>query len=188
MVTDINLQHQIEQFYYHEAAVLDDRRYSDWVDLFTDDAHYWMPIRRTRTVDELDKEFSEPGQMAYYDDDKAMLEARVRKLETGYSWSEDPPSRTRHNINNVRVISEGPREITRIVNAETKEEAKESVIELQVESNFMLYRTRLNSEEDLWVGMRKDTLRRVDGSFQISDRKVLIDQTVILSRNLSNFF
>lgn len=169
MTTDINLQHQLEQFYYDEAAALDERRYSDWVTLFTDDAHYFVPIRRTRTVDELDKEFTNPGDMAYYDDDKAMLEARVRKLETGYSWSEDPPSRTRHCISNVRLIKEDSGELT-------------------VESNFMLYRTRLNSEEDLWVGMRRDQLRRENGSFVVADRKVFLDQTVILSRNLSNFF
>jgi biphenyl 2,3-dioxygenase beta subunit len=165
----MQLQFEIEQFYYEEASMLDERRYSDWLELFTDDVHYWMPIRRTRTVNEIDKEFTTPGMMAFFDDNKAMLETRVRKLETGYSWSEDPPSRTRHNILNVRVI-------------------KNAGVELTVESNFLLYRTRLNSEEDTWVGLRRDILRRVDGSFKIANRKIFIEQTVILSRNLSNFF
>jgi 3-phenylpropionate/cinnamic acid dioxygenase small subunit len=163
------LQYQLEHFYFEEAAMLDERRFEEWVDLFTDDTHYWMPIRRTRTLNEIDKEFSARGGMSYYDDDKAMLETRVRKLGTGYSWAEDPPSRTRHNINNVRVV-------------------EDRGDELVVESNFLLYRTRLNSEEDTWIGRRHDTLRRVDGSFKIADRKIFIDQTVILSRNLSNFF
>ena len=103
-----------------------------------------MPIRRTRTVDQLDKEFTAKDEMAYFDDDKAMLEMRVRKLDTGYSWSEDPPSRTRHVISNVRIIEN---------NAE----------DLVVETNFILYRTRLNSEEDMWVGMRRDRIRK-DGA------------------------
>jgi 3-phenylpropionate/cinnamic acid dioxygenase small subunit len=163
------LQYQLEHFYYEEAAMLDERRFEEWVDLFTDDTHYWMPIRRTRTLNELDKEFSAPGGMAYFDDDKAMLETRVRKLGTGYAWAEDPPSRTRHNVNNVRVV-------------------EDRGDELVVETNFHLYRTRLNSEEDTWIGLRRDTLRRVDGSFKIADRKIFIDQTIILSRNLSNFF
>lgn len=163
------LQYQLEHFYYEEAAMLDERRFEEWVDLFTDDTHYWMPIRRTRTLNELDKEFSAPGGMAYFDDDKAMLETRVRKLGTGYAWAEDPPSRTRHNVNNVRVV-------------------EDRGDELVVEANFHLYRTRLNSEEDTWIGLRRDTLRRVDGSFRIADRKIFIDQTIILSRNLSNFF
>ena len=98
-----------------------------------------------------------------------MLETRVRKLETGYAWAEDPPSRTRHFVTNIRVIGEDGNDLT-------------------VESNFHLYRTRLNSEEDSWIGLRRDVLRRVDGSFRIADRKIFIEQTVILSRNLSNFF
>lgn len=165
----MKLQYALEQFYIQEAATLDERRYADWILLFTDDTHYWLPIRRTRTVNELDQEFSRPGEMAYFDDDKAMLESRVRKLETGYAWAEDPPSRTRHLITNVRVISDDGKELV-------------------VESNFHLYRTRLNSEEDSWIGLRRDLLRRTGDSFMIADRKVFLEQTVILSRNLSNFF
>src|SRR6266550_8306316 len=115
-------QFEIEQFYFDEAAMLDECRYADWVELFTDDTHYWMPIRRTRTINELDKEFSSPEGMSYFDDDKAMLETRVRKLETGYAWAEDPPSRTRHFVTNIRVIGEDGNDLT-------------------VESNFHLYRT-----------------------------------------------
>jgi 3-phenylpropionate/cinnamic acid dioxygenase small subunit len=165
----MKLQYALEQFYIQEAATLDERRYADWILLFTDDTHYWLPIRRTRTVNELDQEFSRPGEMAYFDDDKAMLESRVRKLETGYAWAEDPPSRTRHLITNVRVIGDDGKELV-------------------VESNFHLYRTRLNSEEDSWIGLRRDLLRRTGDSFMIADRKVFLEQTVILSRNLSNFF
>ena len=162
-------QFEVEQFYYAEAALLDERRYSDWLELFTDDARYWMPIRRTRTVNELDREFTQPGEMAFFDDDRAMLETRIKKLESGYAWSEDPPSRTRHNIFNVRVLAEAGDELT-------------------VEANFLLYRTRLNSEEDTWIGRRRDTLRRADDSFKIARREVYLEQTVLLSRNLSNFF
>src|SRR5437588_3111264 len=42
---DVELQHEIEQFLYHEAALLADREYQDWLDLFADDIHYWMPTR-----------------------------------------------------------------------------------------------------------------------------------------------
>ena len=168
-LTALNLQHEVEQFYTEEAAALDEKRFHDWLDLFTDDTHYWMPIRRTRTVDQLDKEFTAKDEMAYFDDDKAMLEMRVRKLDTGYSWSEDPPSRTRHLISNVRVIeNEGDK--------------------LTVETNFILYRTRLNSEEDMWVGLRRDKLRKEEGSYKIAERDIFLDQTVLLSKNLSNFF
>lgn len=162
-------QYEVEHFYYEEAALLDAHNYDAWIDLFSDDTYYFMPIRRTKMQRDLDQEFTRPGEMAYFDDTKELLKLRVAKLDTGKSWAEDPPSRTRHLITNVRIVEDDGNE-------------------LDVESNFHLYRTRLKSEEDSWIGRRQDTLRRVDGSFQIVRRTVLLDQTLILSRNLSNFF
>jgi biphenyl 2,3-dioxygenase subunit beta len=167
--TRMRLQYLVEQFYYAEAAALDERRWDDWLALFTDDVHYFMPVRRTRTSNELDREFTAPGAVAYFDDTKAMLASRVRKLQTGYSWAEDPPSRTRYLITNVRVLDE-------------RDDA------LDVTSNFHLYRTRLNSEEDSWIGHREDVLRRAGDRFRIAGRKIFLEQTVLLARNLSNFF
>ena len=162
-------QYEIEQFYYAESALLDERRHLEWLDLFTPDAHYWMPIRRTVMATDTEREFTAPGAMSLFDDDKTMLEARVKKLETGFSWSEDPPSRTRHHITNVRVVESDGDELT-------------------VECNFHLYRTRLEADEDSWNGRRRDVLRRVDGELKIAKRHVFLDHTVIQSRNLSNFF
>jgi biphenyl 2,3-dioxygenase subunit beta len=162
-------QYEVERFYYDEAAILDEHRYDEWLALFSDDANYFMPIRRTRMQRELDKEFTQPGEMAFFNDTKTLLAGRVAKLKSGRSWAEDPPSRTRHLITNVRVIRDNGRE-------------------LEVESNFHVYRTRLNSEESSWIGSRRDLLRRAEGSFQIADRKIFLEQTVLLSRNLSNFF
>jgi biphenyl 2,3-dioxygenase beta subunit len=161
--------YEVERFYYDEAALLDAHRYEEWLALFSDDAHYFMPIRRTRTQREIAKEFTQPGEMAFFDDTKMLLAGRIAKLKTGRSWAEDPPSRTRHLITNIRVVKDDGRT-------------------LEVESNFHLYRTRLNSEETSWIGSRRDVLRRVEGSFQIADRKISLEQTVLLSRNLSNFF
>jgi biphenyl 2,3-dioxygenase beta subunit len=107
--------------------------------------------------------------MAFFDDDRMMLAARVKKLATGYSWSEDPPSRTRHLITNVRVV-------------------RNDDGELAVNTNFHLYRTRLNSEEANWIGSRKDVLRRTPQGLKIVTRHILLEQTVLLSRNLSSFF
>jgi 3-phenylpropionate/cinnamic acid dioxygenase small subunit len=160
---------EVQRFLFDEAALLDARRFEDWLSLFTDDARYFMPIRRTRIREELDKEFTQPGEMAFFDDTKGTLTRRIKKLATGRSWSEDPPSRTRHLITNVRVVEDRGEE-------------------LDVESNFHLYRTRLKSEETSWIGSRKDTLRTVDGQLRIARRTILLEQTVLLSSNLSNFF
>jgi biphenyl 2,3-dioxygenase beta subunit len=169
MLAKMQLQYEIEQFYYEEAALLDKHLYDPWVELFTSDAHYFMPIRRTMSRRELDKEFTRPGELAFFDDTKQVLAARVRKLNSGTSWSEDPPSRTRHFVNNVRVTANEGDEMT-------------------VHSAFLLYRTRLKSEEDQWIGSREDILRRVDGELKIARRYIFLEQTVLLSRNLSNFF
>ena len=160
-------QYEVEQFYYDEAALLDAHRYEEWVACFSDDTHYFVPIRRTKSRRELADEFTQPGEMAFFDETKVHLEGRVKKLLTGRSWSEDPPSRTRRLITNVRVTNDDGDELT-------------------VESNFHIYRTRLKSEEDSWIGSRHDTLRRVDDTFQIVRRFVYLEQTVLLARNLSN--
>jgi len=165
----MRVQYEVEQFLFRESALLDERRFDDWLNLLTDDIHYWMPIRHTTTANDTENEFTEIGQMAFFDDDKELLATRVRKMAVGYAWSEDPPSRTRRFLTNTRLVGVEGDEVT-------------------VESNFHLYRTRLESEEDSWIGRRRDVLRRVEGEFQLAVRHVFLEQTVLLSANLSNFF
>jgi biphenyl 2,3-dioxygenase beta subunit len=166
---EIARQFEVQRFYDEEAALLDAHRFAEWVELFSDDTHYFMPIRRTRLRRELASEFTRAGEMAFFDETKQTLAGRVAKIATGTAWAEDPPSRTRHLITNVRVTDDRGDE-------------------LDVESNFLLYRTRLKSEETTWIGSRRDTLRRHNGSFLITDRLILLEQTLLLSQNLSNFF
>jgi 3-phenylpropionate/cinnamic acid dioxygenase small subunit len=163
------LQHEVEQFLYAEAALLDARSYGEWLGLLADDIHYWMPIRRTVTLSDIDLEFTKPGDMAYFDDDRALLEMRVKKLEAGSAWSEDPPSRSRHFVSNVRILSVVADEMT-------------------VEVCFHLYRTRLNSEVGSWVGRRLDVLRRAEGGFRLARRHIFLDQTLIPTTNMSTLF
>ena len=163
------LQYEVEQFLYHEARLLDERKFDDWLNLLTDDIHYWMPIRRTTMVRDIENEFTAPGAMAFFDDDKAYLAIRVKKMAAGNAWSEDPPSRTRHFVTNIRIVDIQGDEIT-------------------IEANFHLYRTRLDSEEDSWIGRREDVIRRSDGNFMIARRHIFLEQTLIKSQNMSNFF
>ena len=163
------LQHQIEQFFYQEAALLDARRYRDWLAFLADDIQYWMPIRRTVTLSDIDKEFTRLGDMAFFDDDRELLEMRVKKLEANSAWSEDPPSRSRHFVTNTRILSLKGEDIS-------------------TESNFCLYRTRLNSDVDVWTGRRIDGVRRSGERFLLTLRHLFIDQTVIQSNNMSTIF
>lgn len=165
----MQLKFEVEEFLFEEASLLDERRYEEWLDLLTEDIHYWMPIRRTTTAREVANEFTRPGGMAYFDDDKHTLTVRVQRMAVGRAWAEDPPSRTRHLLSNLRILRLDGDEITTTV-------------------NFQLYRTRLNSEEDSWIGRREDTLRRVGDRLMLARRHIFLEQTVILSQNMSSFF
>lgn len=163
------LKFEVEEFLYYEASLLDERRLDEWLALCTDDIHYWMPIRRTTTAKEIANEFTKPGGMAYFDDVKSTLALRVQRLQVGRAWAEDPPSRTRHMVSNVRIVALAGNEI-------------------DVSLCFHLYRTRLDSEEDRWIGRREDRLRRESGALKLARRHIFLDQTVILAQNMSNLF
>jgi len=165
----MRLQYEIEQFLYEEAALLDDRRFDEWLTLLADDLEYWMPVRSTRMAGDEAREFSEPGGTAFFDDNRESIEERIRKLHTGFSWAEDPPSRTRHYVSNVRILS---------VKGE----------EVAVSLNFLVYRSRLASHEDWWAGRREDTLRRTERGWTICKRHLFLDHVSLTAKNLSVFF
>ena len=107
---DVVLQAEIEQFLYYEAELLDEHRYAEWFELFADDVRYRVPtqenrLRRDRRAGhgDLDGDPEPHLEVALFDDDKTTLGWRVRQLETATHWAEDPPSRTRHLVSNVRV-------------------------------------------------------------------------------------
>jgi hypothetical protein len=101
---DVPLRAEIEQFLYYEAELLDDRRFDDWLSLCADDIFYWMPMRRNRLMREVSRESTEVGELAHFEENKKSLGWRVAQLGTGMHWAEDPPSRTRHLVTNVRVL------------------------------------------------------------------------------------
>ncbi|MGA6970590.1 MAG: 3-phenylpropionate/cinnamic acid dioxygenase subunit beta [Candidatus Binatus sp.] len=165
------LQQEIEQFLYHESRILDDRRYEEWYALLADDLHYFMPTRYNRLKREADKEFSAPDEAAFFDEDKRSIAMRIRRLNTGLAWAEDPPSRTRHMVSNVVIRP--------IANDE-----------YEVDCYYLLYRSRLEREVEIFVGMRHDVLRRANNpaGFQVARRTIILDQATLVARNLSFFF
>ena len=173
---------QVEQFLYREARLLDSRQFRRWIDLLAADLRYWIPMRSNRysaaskSISILDgsryeeDDLSKESDQAFMDEDKGSLRRRVDRLDTGMAWAEDPPSRTRHLISNVEV------------------EPGERESEVKVYSNFIMYRSRGETEEDFYVGSREDVLRNVDGSWQLASRKIVFEQNVLSAKNLSNFF
>lgn len=164
-----DLWYDLMQFYIREAWLLDDRKFRDWLDLFTDDAFYFMPRRRNVQRQDLARELSEVGDLAIFEDDKTYLTMRVDRLDTGMAWAEDPPSRTRHLVGNLLVepLSNG---------------------EVKAKTAFILYRSHHETDVNVFAGSRDDTLRQVDGQWKIAQRIIVLDANVILAKNLSVFF
>ena len=169
------LKQDVEAFLYHEANLLDDRRYEDWLALLTDDVRYWVPMRRNVKFGELEREFTREGQdINWFDEGKQTLTQRVNQILTGVHWAEEPLSRISHLVTNVEITEATP----------SPAEAEEVALRCR----FIIYRNRVETETDILVGRREDKLRRVDGEWRISQRKVLLDQNVLLAKNLTFFF
>jgi 3-phenylpropionate/cinnamic acid dioxygenase small subunit len=164
-----DLWYELMQFYIHEAWLLDDRKFDDWLELFTDDVFYFMPRRRNVHRKDLAQELTEVGDLAIFEDDKTYLRMRVERLQTGMAWAEDPPSRTRHLIGNL-VVEPLPNG------------------EVQAKTAFILYRSHHETEENIFAGSREDVLRQVAGQWKIARRVIVLDANVILAKNLSVFF
>lgn len=169
------LKQDVEGFLYHEANLLDDRRYEEWLDLLTDDVRYWVPMRRNVKFGELEREFTREGQdINWFDEGKVTLTQRVQQILTGVHWAEEPLSRISHLVTNVEIINADP--------------APADAIEVSLRCRFIIYRNRVATETDILVGRREDTLRRVEGEWRIAQRQVFLDQNVLLAKNLTFFF
>lgn len=168
---------EVEQFYYDEAELLDDGRFTDWLELLADDLDYWMPTRTNRLRRQQALSIAARGEAAFYDETKESLAWRIRRFDSGMAWAEDPPSRTRHLITNVVVRHVDP-----------SQHREFSVDDLEVRSAFLVYRNRLQREENIFAGRRTDILRRVSAGLQVARRVVLLDQNVLQAKNISTFF
>jgi 3-phenylpropionate/cinnamic acid dioxygenase small subunit len=110
------------------------------------------------------------SEISWFDEGKRVLEGRVRQLETGVHWPEEPFSRIRHLITNVRILA-------------VRED------EVDVNSNFFVYLNHLRDEQVMFVGTRYDTLRRdSETGWKIAKRKILLDQNILLAKVISTFF
>ena len=169
------LKQEIEEFLYYEADLLDERRYEDWLALVAEDVRYWMPMRRNVKVDDIEREFTREGlDISWFDEGKETLTRRVRQIQTGIHWAEEPVSRISHMVSNVRLLEASP--------------SWADPVEVQLRCRFLIYRNRVETETDILVGKREDLLRRVDGQWQIARRKIVLDQNVLLTKNLTFFF
>lgn len=132
-----------EQFLYHEARLLDTQRYEEWLELFTDDATYWLPLERDQ------KDPVETSSIIH--DDRTLLELRVKQARHPRAHARLPLARTVHQVGNIMV-----------------EDGKD---EVKVHSTLQLVEFR-NEKQRLYGALVEHRLRRVNGSFKIAHKRV----------------
>lgn len=169
------LKADIEDFLYTEADLLDERRFKDWLDLLTEDVTYFMPIRRNvKFGQHAEKENTRLGEgISWFDEGKWTLNKRVEQILTGVHYAEEPLSRVCHMVTNVQIQAirnDGPQR------------------EVDVRSRFLVYQNRVEYETYFFVGKRTDTLRLTDEGWKIARREIILDQNVLLAKNLTTFF
>lgn len=171
------LKDEVEAFFYDEADALDDRRWDDWLAMLAEDMAYFVPMQRNVALgahaDAL--EYTRPGaDIHWFEEDKWTLAKRVDQIRTGVHWAEVPLSRIVHLVGNVRLTEVAP-------SLETPETVTAS-------SRFVVSQNRQETENYLFVGRRTDMLRRDGERWLLARRKVVLDQNVLLAKNLTVFF
>ena len=150
---------EVEDFLYHEAALLDSWKLDDWLALLTDDATYRVPSN--------DRPNSEPKTALFMiADDIHRIRARVTRLKDPHAHAEFPRSRTRRLISNVRIVEKSP---------------------LRVEANFIVHRFRGNDDVRQYVGLYRYTLERRAGSLKIKSREAILDAMELASLGTVSF-
>jgi phthalate 3,4-dioxygenase subunit beta len=154
------------QFLVEEAALLDAADYAGWLELLCEDIRYVMPVRVTTARG---AGFDALTDMGHFDENLYALRKRVQRLATDHAWTEDPPSRTRHFVSNVRTFRHGE-------------------AELRVESSLLLFRSRGDTRPpDLLSAGRADILRETGDGYRLARREIVVDESVLRTQNLAVF-
>jgi 3-phenylpropionate/cinnamic acid dioxygenase small subunit len=164
---DMSTHHDVSTWLFWEAELLDQRRFREWLSLLADDIRYRMPV----TVTTMRRTNHVPlGEMAHFDEDRYSLEKRVERLEGDHAWTEDPPSRARRFVTNVRVAP------------------LDGADDLEARSYLLLYRSRGDDRPaDLVSVERTDLLRPAAGGWLLASRDLVVDEAVLRTQNLALF-
>jgi 3-phenylpropionate/cinnamic acid dioxygenase small subunit len=170
------LKQEIEEFLYMEADLLDHREFRQWLELLAEDLIYFMPIRRNvKFGQHAEKENTRQGEgISWFDEDKWTLTKRVEQILTGVHYAEEPLSRVTHMVSNVRLMDISP--------------SPENAQKVVVGCRFLVFQNRVEYESNTFIGRRVDTLRRHGESWLIAQRELILEQNVLLAKNLSILF
>jgi 3-phenylpropionate/cinnamic acid dioxygenase small subunit len=135
---------EIEQFLYHEARLLDTQRFEEWLELFTADATYWVPLEQGQ------REPLETSSIIH--DDRTLLELRVKQVRHPRAHARLPLARTVHQVGNVMLL-------------------EESGDEVRVASTLQLVEFRAGRQR-VWGAMVEHRLRRTGSGFRIAHKRI----------------
>lgn len=163
-VADVELVVELEQFYYREARMLQELRFDEWLELFTEDATYRVPLREMTAF----HRSGEPNQRIidddlafdYINETKSELTLRVKRLMSGLAHVEEPQPVTTRLITNVELGEHDGASAT-------------------VHSNFHVVRVKEQLQPQSFFGSRTDRLVRVDDVWRIGARLVVFPQRIL---------
>ena len=135
---------EIEDYLFSEARLLDDEKFDEWLELFTDDAIYWAPCNRY--------EIDPSTEVSLIYDDRGRLGDRIWRLNSGLAYSQEPRSRTRHMVGNVQILEATAEKVS-------------------VTSSFAIFELRKGVQRT-FAGRYEHHLRPADGSWKIAYKKV----------------
>lgn len=170
LLAELKIHHEISQWLYREARLLDEERFREWLAMLAPDIHYWLPLRENRFRRDRRPEPGPDNCASVYNDDLFDLELRIKRFETGLVWSEDPAPRVNRVVTNIEVIPGA------------------EVNVLKAFSNVSICRSRRQDEETTFNAKRQDSFRRIDGVWKLAQRHVLVTHHVFLDENVSVFF
>lgn len=166
MLCSPSLYFEVKCFQAYEVSLLQELAYQEWLGLFAQDIRYRAPLVYVK--DQRQGSLSALTDLMLYDDNLETLELRVARAKSKKAWTEIPPSRLRYFVDPVEINEEQG--------------------DLRVSSNLIIYQTRLQREESLFVGHRIDRIRRNGDGWKVFDRYAVIDRAVLPSKNLTVFF
>lgn len=164
---DALLYAEVQQLLAREAALLDERRFEEWLEMLSEDVRYWMPT--VRSVDDPDDALTDSNGLAWFDEDHGTLAMRVRRLSSPLAHAEHPASRTRRFVFVTNV-------------------ARIDAHDVAVSANFLVYRSRKERDVDIFAGARYDTLQHDGDRWKIVSRMIRLDQNIVENRDMSLFF
>jgi 3-phenylpropionate/cinnamic acid dioxygenase small subunit len=162
---DIELYFEVRGFQAREITALQAADYDAWLALMAPDIAYRVPVVSVSNDPRLAE--AGPDELAHYEDNLQTLKVRVARMRSRMAWTEIPPSRVRYFVEPLSIERDGD--------------------DVLVSSNFMVYQTRLQREENWYVGRRDDRLRRSGSQLLLARRTAVIDRTVLPGKNLTVF-